>query len=244
MAIFDNIKNVAKDRGLSLNEVNNLAGLGKNTIYSWKSKAPSINNISKVAKVLNVDIDDLKDDHAKKVNSVINNVHKAKFKIKDNNAQIMHHYPVDGSPLEALNEEKIEKVKKLEPHNYQIRIPILGKIACGDPILADQNIIGYKDLTFDHKPSGTLFLLESKGHSMEPLIPDGSLVTIRRQLIVENGELAAVLVGDEATIKRVKFSNDEIILLPENNDFDPIILNEKNPGSIIGKVIHVDYDVE
>lgn len=120
----------------------------------------------------------------------------------------------------------------------------MGKITCGDPILADQNIIGYKNLTFDHKPSGTLFLLECKGHYMDPLIPNGSLVTIRRQLIVGNGELAAALVGDEATIKRVKFSNDEIILLPENNTFDPIILNERNPGSIIGKVIHVDYDPE
>lgn len=247
MTIFDNIKAAAKDRGLSLNEVNNLAGLGKNTIYSWKSKTPSINNISKVAKVLDVDVDDLKDDHAQKINSTINNFQKTKLKIdklRSNNAQVMHHYPIDGSPLEPLNEEKIEKVKKLEPHNYQVRIPILGKIACGEPILAEENIIGYRDLTFDHKPDGTLFLLKCQGKSMEPLIPDGSLVTIRRQLIVENGELAAIMVGDEATIKRVKFSNDEIILLPENNTFDPIILNERNPGSIIGKVVHVDYDVK
>lgn len=78
---------------------------------------------------------------------------------------------------------------------------------------------------------------------MEPLIPDGSLVTIRRQLMVENGELAAVLIGDEATIKRVKFNKGNIILIPENKEYEPIILDEKNPGTIIGKVIHVDYDI-
>lgn len=247
MTIFENIKIMAKKRGLSLNDVNNLAGLGKNTIYSWKTKTPSIDNISKVANVLNVDVDDLKDNHVKRINTAINSVHQAKFKmdqIRGNNAQVMHHYPIGGSPLEPLDDAKIEKIKKLEPHNYQVRVPILGKIACGEPIFAEQNIIGYKDLTFDHAPDGTLFLLKCQGKSMEPLIPDGSLVTIRRQLMVENGELAAILVGDEATIKRVKFSNGEIILLPENNSFDPIILNEKNPGSIIGKVIHVDYDIQ
>lgn len=78
---------------------------------------------------------------------------------------------------------------------------------------------------------------------MEPLIPDGSLVTIRRQLMVENGELAAVLIGDEATIKRVKFNKGNIILIPENKEYEPIILDEKNPGTIIGKVIHVDYNI-
>lgn len=234
MTIFENIKTIAKKRGLSLNDVNNLAGLGKNTIYSWKTKIPSFDNISKVANVLNIDVDDLKDNHTK-----LKMDH-----IRDNNAQIMYQYPIGGSPLEPIDDAKAKKIKNLEPHNYQIRIPILGKIACREQIFAKQNIIGYKDLTFNHAPDGTLFLLKCQGKSMEPLIPDRSLITIRCQLMVENGELAAILVGDEVTIKRVNFTNGEIILLSENNSFDPIILNEKNPGSIIGKVIHVEYDIQ
>lgn len=246
MTAFDNIKKIANEHGLSLIEVNDKAGLGTRTIYRWKYNEPTLENLKKVAKVLHVTVNDLLTDHTNKINSAINSAHKAKFQFdqaRDKSTQIVHQYPQGGSPLQPLNDDDIEKIKKLEPHNYQIRVPILGKIACGEPIFAEENIVGYRDLTFDHEPDGTLFLLKCQGHSMEPLIPDGSLVTIRRQLMVENGELAAVLIGDEATIKRVKFNKGNIILIPENKDYEPIILDEKNPGTIIGKVIHVDYDI-
>ena len=78
---------------------------------------------------------------------------------------------------------------------------------------------------------------------MEPVIPDGSFVTIRQQDTVENGEMAAVLIGDEATIKRIKRVDNTTLLMPENKKYDPIVLDEEHPGKIIGKVIHVDYDI-
>lgn len=245
MTLLDNIKKFAKDQGLSLLDVNDKAGLGSYSIYNWRKKTPTIENLNKVANVLHVSVDDLLDNKKEQVNSQNNkNIENGYYQYRQGStSQVMHQYPIGGSPLQPLSDNDIETVKKLEPHNYQVRVPILGKIACGEPIFAEQNIVGYKDLTFDHKPDGTLFLLKCQGHSMEPLIPDNSLVTIRRQAMVENGELAAVLIDDDATIKRVKFTNDEIILLPENNHYDPIILNDKNPGRIIGKVIHVDYDV-
>lgn len=62
--------------------------------------------------------------------------------------------------------------------------------------------------------------------------------------MVENGELTSVLVDGGVTIKRVNFADDEIILMPENRNYDPIILNEKYPGRIMDKVIHVDFDVK
>lgn len=243
MNTFEKIKELAKKEHMSLLELNDKAGLGTNSIYSWKRSVPKVSSLQKVAKVLHVNVNDLLSDS---VNDSVNNIHKTAFKYsqaRDKSTQIVHQYPQGGSPLQPLNDDDIEKIKKLEPHNYQIRVPILGKIACGEPIFAEENIVGYRDLTFDHEPDGTLFLLKCQGHSMEPLIPDGSLVTIRRQLMVENGELAAVLIGDEATIKRVKFNKGNIILIPENKDYEPIILDEKNPGTIIGKVIHVDYDI-
>lgn len=242
--LYEKIKNIAKKEGYSLQQVSEMAGIkSTNIIYSWKSKTPTIENLTKVANVLHVSVSDLLSDSTDVVNENINKSQKARDQIKAG-SEVVHTYPIGGNPLEPLSERDIEKIKKLEPNNYQVRVPVLGKIACGEPIFAEQNIIGYKDLTFDHEPIGTLFLLKCQGHSMEPLIPNGSLVTIRQQKMVENGELAAVLIDEEATIKRVKYSNGEIVLMPENRDFDPIILNDKNPGTIIGKVIHVDFDVE
>lgn len=129
----------------------------------------------------------------------------------------------------------------------QLTIPIIGQIACGDPITAEENIEGYTEETFERPiPSGTLFALRCKGHSMEPTIHDGSLVTIREQPTVEDGEIAAVLVdGDnEATLKRVKHQGNLIMLMPDNQEYDPIILDKNNPGRIVGKAVHVSWSIE
>lgn len=129
----------------------------------------------------------------------------------------------------------------------RVKIPIIGEIACGDPITAEENIEGYTEETFEKPiPSGTLFALRCKGHSMEPTIHDGSLVTIREQPTVEDGEIAAVLVdGDnEATLKRVKHQGKLIMLMPDNQEYDPIILDKNNPGRIVGKAIHVSWSIE
>ncbi len=129
----------------------------------------------------------------------------------------------------------------------RVTIPIIGEIACGDPITAEENIEGYTEETFEKPiPSGTLFALRCKGHSMEPTIHDGSLVTIREQPDVEDGEIAAVLVdGDtEATLKRIKRQGDLVMLMPDNKNYDPIILDKRNPGRIIGKAVHVSWNIE
>lgn len=129
----------------------------------------------------------------------------------------------------------------------RVKIPIIGEIACGNPITAEENIEGYTEETFEKPiPSGTLFALRCKGHSMEPTIHDGSLVTIREQPTVEDGEIAAVLVdGDnEATLKRVKHQGDLIMLMPDNKEYDPIILDKNNPGRIVGKAVHVSWNIK
>lgn len=129
----------------------------------------------------------------------------------------------------------------------RITIPIIGEIACGDPITAEENIEGYTEETFEKPiPSGTLFALRCKGHSMEPTIHDGALVTIREQPTVEDGEIAAVLVdGDnEATLKRVKHQGKLIMLMPDNKEYDPIILDRDNPGRIVGKAVHVSWNIK
>lgn len=115
-------------------------------------------------------------------------------------------------------------------------LPRVGRIACGDPILAEQNIEGY-----DSVPSGwrATFTLICVGDSMAPRIQDGDLVAIRQQKEVENGEIAAVRIGDEATLKRVYFHDDYIELRPENPAYSSIIRRreEMNDVSIEGRAV-------
>jgi repressor LexA len=129
---------------------------------------------------------------------------------------------------------------------HYVRVPIIGTIACGKPILAEQNIEGYTHELFEEEPKkDELFALRCQGDSMEPLIPDGALVLIHKQPTVEDDEIAAVQVDDDtkATLKKVKHVGKDVFLYPINTKYDPIILNEDNPGRILGKAIHVGFDM-
>ena len=98
------------------------------------------------------------------------------------------------------------------------KIPLLGTIACGEPILAEENIEGFLAMPED---VGADFCLRCKGDSMiNARIFDGDIVYIRQQPQVEDGEIAAVMVGeDEATLKRVHLFQDHIVLEPENPQY-------------------------
>lgn len=124
-------------------------------------------------------------------------------------------------------------------------IPIIGAIACGDPILAEQNFEDYRYEVVENLPSGRLYYLYAKGDSMAPTIPDGSLVLIREQPTVESGQIAAVLLnGDtEATLKRVKWQGDLLILMPDNPSHHPIVVTKDNPARIIGRAIRYTVDL-
>lgn len=122
-----------------------------------------------------------------------------------------------------------------------VRVPILGPIACGDPILVEENYEDYKVELKDALPHGDLFFLNAKGDSMSPTIPDGSLVLIRHQKDVESGEIAAVMFNGntEATLKRVKKQDGIIMLVPDNNKYEIMVASKENPIEIIGKAIEI-----
>ena len=126
-----------------------------------------------------------------------------------------------------------------------IKIPILGEIACGKPILIEENIDGYIEEFADNLPSGELFYLKTKGDSMMPTIPENSYVMIRKQPDVEEGEIAAVVInGDnEATLKRVKRQNGLTMLMPDNANHKPYIITESNPATILGKAVKVSFSL-
>ena len=118
-----------------------------------------------------------------------------------------------------------------------VKKPRLGAIACGEPILAQENIEDYDDVPEDIKCDFTLLC---KGDSMiNARINDGDIVYIRQQDTVENGEIAAVLIEDEATLKRVFKYDDKLVLQPENSKYEPFIYikEEMNKVRIIGKAV-------
>lgn len=126
-----------------------------------------------------------------------------------------------------------------------VKIPVIGVIACGEPIDAEENISEYRSVPADRIPGGDVFYLRAKGDSMEPKIPDGSYVLCRKQSDVENGEIAAVLVNgdEEATLKRVVKQGDIVLLQALNENYAPYILNADNPGKIVGKAIRMETEL-
>ena len=108
-----------------------------------------------------------------------------------------------------------------QPMPEMATVPIVGRVACGTPILAEQNIEGSACVPARWRAT---FSLVCKGDSMEPKIHDGDLVAIRKQPEVENGEIAAVRIGEEATLKRVYRHENMLELRPENPTFESIIL--------------------
>ncbi|WP_421927698.1 LexA family protein [Lysinibacillus capsici] len=139
--------------------------------------------------------------------------------------------------IELLFGSEIKNISTISEE--KIAIPVLGKIACGEPILAKENIESYIYKPVDSLPSGEIFALQAKGDSMEPTIPDGAIVLLRVQPEVENGEIAAVLVNgdEEATLKRIRKENGFIWLVPDNPKHELKQITEDYPARIIGKAI-------
>ena len=118
------------------------------------------------------------------------------------------------------------------------KVPRLGTIACGEPILADENLNGYDDIDFDIDCD---FSLECQGDSMiNARILDGDIVYIKQMPMVNNGEIAAVMVDNEVTLKRVFLSNNKLVLQPENPQYSPMVyVNEElNNIRILGKAVY------
>ena len=116
---------------------------------------------------------------------------------------------------DTINTQLPSNLRRLEPMQ---KIPLIGRIACGEPILAVQNIEAYIDLP---RQIHADFALTCRGDSMVNAgIQDGDVVYIREQPTVDNGQIAAVMVGDEeATLKRFYHTEDSVRLVAENPTF-------------------------
>lgn len=148
------------------------------------------------------------------------------------------------SPNLLDTDDKI--LEELEPYNpIMHKIPILGDIAAGLPMFAEENIEGYTYTDLNH--GGKYFALRVKGDSMTAAnIPDGSLVTVRVQPQVENGEIAAVRVNNDSfTVKRFKQDKNIVMLIPQsyNPEHQVQIYDlRKDKIDIVGKVMKCEVD--
>lgn len=119
------------------------------------------------------------------------------------------------------------------------KLPVLGEIACGEPIYATEE---HESFCIADGSIDADFCLIAHGDSMTGArIQDGDIVFIRSQDFVENGEIAAVIIGDEATLKRLYYYKDEekLVLSPENPRYAPLVYvgNELNQIKIIGRAV-------
>jgi repressor LexA len=116
-------------------------------------------------------------------------------------------------------------------------VPVLGRIAAGGPILAEQAVEDIFPLPRELVGEGTLFLLKVVGDSMvEAAICDGDWVVVRQQNVADNGDIVAAMLDGEATVKTFKRAGGQVWLMPHNPAFDPIPGNE---ATVLGKIVTV-----
>lgn len=123
-------------------------------------------------------------------------------------------------------------------------IPVLGTVQAGVPMEAIEDIIDYEEIDENMAKSGEYFALQIKGASMEPRFVEGDVVIVRKQPVVENGDIAVVMVnGDEATVKKFYRESNGIKLIPINPSYDIMFYtpDEVNtlPVTILGKVVEL-----
>lgn len=139
--------------------------------------------------------------------------------------------------LGVTTTQDIFSIANIIPIPKMKKVPLLGTIACGEPILAEENIENY--ITVDAK-ANVDFALKCKGDSMiNARIFDGDIVYIHSQPDVENGEIAAVLIGNEATLKKVHKYPNKLVLSPCNPMYDDLVYSEEqlNDIRILGKAV-------
>ncbi len=131
----------------------------------------------------------------------------------------------------------VEETAGRELHPVPAFVPLLGNIAAGGPILAEQAVESVFPLPREIVGEGTLFLLNVRGDSMiEAAITDGDWVVVRQQPVAENGEIVAAMIEGEATVKTFKRRDGHVWLMPANPAYDPI---PGDDATILGRVVAV-----
>lgn len=203
--------------GLSVNELAEMLGTARQTIYKYETGIITnipYERITQLARVLGVQVSMLIGDQGGAVNYA------------------------DGVKYESFAELDAQGNNIVMPVGAK-RIPMLGEIACGEPRFASEEHDSYAVVSDNLSVD---FCLRANGDSMiGARIFDGDIVYIRKQESVDNGEIAAVIIDDEATLKRVYYYPDEekLVLSPENPKYPPLVYmgEELSDIKILGKAV-------
>lgn len=140
------------------------------------------------------------------------------------------------APAKAQTRTTVERLFDNAPAETA-HVPLVGRIAAGSPILAEQDVEDVYSLPKQLVGEGDLYMLEVSGDSMiEAAICDGDFVVIRRQNVAENGEIVAAMLDGEATVKTFKRKDGHVWLLPANPNYEPILGDQ---AVILGRVVSV-----
>lgn len=141
-------------------------------------------------------------------------------------------------PAGPYGEDAPEVTEELRAHRPSPTfVPVVGRIAAGGPILAEEAISDVFPLPREIVGEGTLFLLTVSGDSMiDAAITDGDWVVVRQQAVAENGDIVAAMIDGEATVKTFKRRDGHVWLLPSNPAYDPIPGDE---ATVLGRVVAV-----
>ena len=208
----ERFKLLRKERGLSQAALATELGFTKSSVnmYERGDREPGLESLETIADFFNVDMD---------------------YLLGKSDVQNRFLY------TPASDAESVALPDNIIPRPATYTVPLLGTIACGEPILAAENIEDNVEVP-EHIHAD--FALRCKGDSMiNARIHDGDIVYIRQQPAVNNGEIAAVLIGDEATLKRVYVYEDHVVLQPENPAYAPLVYfkDAMQAVRILGKAV-------
>lgn len=141
------------------------------------------------------------------------------------------------TPAYLMGWEDLEQPTPKSNGYPTVRIPVLGDVAAGVPILAQQNIIGYEDIPADMAKTGEYFGLKIKGDSMEPKIHDNDIVIVKSMSDAENNDIVIAMINNEATCKRLHKYSNSVVLTAINSDYKPIEVTPDEDIQILGKVV-------
>ncbi len=148
-----------------------------------------------------------------------------------------------GKPPRARRIQVLEDVPTEERRRKGlIAVPVVGAVAAGKPILADENIVGELLVDADLVRTGRFFGLMVCGDSMIGAdIRNGDTVLVRQQPLAETGDIVVAVLGGEATVKRLYLREGAIVLRPENPAYQPMPINPEDDLRIAGKVVGVQH---
>lgn len=133
---------------------------------------------------------------------------------------------------------------KEDTNSQGIKIPVLGTVAAGIPILAVEDILDYEEIPQSWQNQGEFFGLRIKGDSMKPDINDGDTVIVKQQSTANNGDVVIALVnGDDATCKKFEKLDNGIMLISNNSEYSPMYFSNEEvitkPVVIVGRVVEL-----